>query len=397
MNIMKTKNILLLAAFATTFILSGCKQEEPFDTQSPDDAPLILKPYNESGTGSFTYVLANPDTPLFDSVTVTPSRYTTVKWYLDDLCVCEGVKINQCFQTGTYALVIEAVTEKGKSTKRTGTVIVNPYAEDPYSAAPAAGRHLVPGAEMSIEGQNLSKVVAMVFTSDLYGKNEVATVEPSAKTDELLTFTLPTMADGAYYLRLKDAENKLYGSDMAYIHNAAVALAGYDAFVPNEEWVITGINLQDVASVKLDDVVITTLTATATSVTLIAPDAAEGEHSLSMQNKDGSAVLFITSAGTVDQAVAIVTSDVLATVPLGSTINVYFDVIEAEYHALRITTPWWGDGTLASDLVPQIDGMENNPSPHTFTYDERCKGLVDERGAMCVVGFGLQINKITYK
>jgi len=46
--------------------------------------------------------------------------------------------------------------------------------------------------------------------------------------------------------------------------------------------------------------------------------------------------------------------------------------------------------------VPQVDGMDSKTSPFTFVYDDHCKALVDERGAMSVVGFGLQIDKITY-
>lgn len=87
---MKAKYILLLAAMAFGFVLTGCKEDVPYDTQSPDDQPLILRPYNESGTGSFTYDLANPDMPLYDSVTVTPSRYTTVNWYLDGELIFSG-------------------------------------------------------------------------------------------------------------------------------------------------------------------------------------------------------------------------------------------------------------------------------------------------------------------
>ena len=411
---MKTKNILLLAAFATTFILSGCKQEEPFDTQSPDDAPLILKPYNESGTGSFNYNLANPDTPLYDSVTVTPSRYTTVNWYLDGELIFTGVKINQCFPAGVYALRIEAVTEAGKSTHRDGTVTVHPYDVDPYSSAPAAGRHAAPGMTVTLEGQNMTKVNEIIIAKDLYAKEVVATVTPDAATDEALLFTMPTMADGRYFVRLKDSEGKSYGADAIEMHNGAVVLAGFEVFVPGAEWELIGVNLQDVASVKLDETVITDLTVTATSVTFIAPAAEVGEHKLSMTNKDGSSVLFITNDGALSEVTATVSAEttiwegpvtldwnadlvkvnksVMDNVPVGSTIFVYFDVIDAEYHAMRITTPWWGD-----DLVAQIDGMENVPSPYSFTYDDRCKGIVDMVGDWSVVGFGLQINKITYK
>ena len=63
---MKTNKFWLLAALTATFVLTGCEKQEPFDTQTEDDAPLILKPYNESGTGSFTYTLASPETPLLD-------------------------------------------------------------------------------------------------------------------------------------------------------------------------------------------------------------------------------------------------------------------------------------------------------------------------------------------
>ena len=51
--------IVLGTLFLCTLSMVSCEKKAPFDTQSPDDAPLILKPYNESGTGSFTYTLAN--------------------------------------------------------------------------------------------------------------------------------------------------------------------------------------------------------------------------------------------------------------------------------------------------------------------------------------------------
>ena len=118
---MKTK-FLYIAALALLVSFTACENETPFDTQKPDDSPIILKPYNESGTGSFTYNLANPDTPLSDSVTVTPSKYTTVNWYLDGELVFTDLKIYMTFPVGKYNLTIEAVTEKGKRTERFGTI-----------------------------------------------------------------------------------------------------------------------------------------------------------------------------------------------------------------------------------------------------------------------------------
>ena len=411
---MKTKNILLLIAMAAATILTGCQPEAPFDTQSPNDAPIILTPYNESGTGTFTYDLLNPDTPLYDSVTVTPSAYTTINWYLDQQLVYTGVKIDMCFPAGTYALTIEAVTQAGLRTERTGTVTVHPYDYDPYSAAPAAGRHLAPGVETQIDGQNLSKAKAVIIANDVFGSEVVHTITPTYQEDGFLKFILPQTEDGSYFLLLQDAEGKIYGADNIDVHNGAVALAGFQEMPAGNTWVITGVNLQHVAKVKVNDTEITELQVTETSVTLTAPAVEVGEYTLAMYNEDGSAVLFITNEGAVEQVMTLVPSETtiwtgavtidwnadlvkvdasaMAAVPVGATIYVYYEVPAADYHAMRVTTPWWD-----YDFLPQVDGMENQPNPYSFTYEAAGKEAVDRTGAMSVVGFGLTVTKITFK
>lgn len=411
---MKTKNILLLIALAAATILTGCQPEAPFDTQSPNDAPIILTPYNESGTGTFTYDLLNPDTPLYDSVTVTPSKYTTINWYLDKQLVYTGVKIDMCFPAGTYALTIEAVTDAGLRTERTGTVTVHPYDYDPYSAAPAAGRHLAPGVETQIDGQNLSKAKAVIISKDLFGGEVVHTITPTYQEDGLLKFILPATEDGSYFLLLQDADGKLYGADNIDVHNGAVALAGFQEMPAGSTWVITGVNLQKVAKVQVGDIEITDLQVTETSVTLTAPAVEVGEYTLSMFNEDGSAVLFVTNEGAMEQVKTVVPNETtiwtgavtidwnadllkvdasaMAAVPVGATIYIYYDVPAAEYHALRVITPWWD-----YDFLPQVDGMENQPNPYSFTYEAAGKEAVERTGAMSVVGFGLTVTTITFK
>ena len=411
---MKTKNILLLIAIAAATILTGCQPEAPFDTQSPNDAPIILTPYNESGTGTFTYDLLNPDTPLYDSVTVTPSAYTTINWYLDQQLVYTGTKIDMCFPAGTYALTIEAVTDAGLRTARTGTVTVHPYDYDPYSAAPAAGRHLAPGVETQIDGQNLSKAKAVIIANDVFGSEVVHTITPTYQEDGFLKFILPQTEDGSYFLLLQDANGKLYGADNIDVHNGAVALAGFAEMPAGSTWVITGVNLQKVAKVQVGDVEITDLQVTETSVTLTAPAVEVGEYTLAMYNEDGSAVLFITNEGAVEQVKTLVPSETtiwtgavtidwnadlvkvdasaMAAVPVGATIYVYYEVPAADYHAMRVTTPWWD-----YDFLSQVDGMENQPNPYSFIYEAAGKEAVDRTGAMSVVGFGLTVTKITFK
>lgn len=407
------KYLIYLAVLAVVF--ASCEQITPFDTQSEDDAPLILKPYNESGTGSFTYTLENPDTPLFDSVTVTPSKYTTVNWYIDGALVFTGLKINMTFPAGAYELLIEAVTTVGKRTQRKGSVTVNPYNTDPTSAAPAAGRHAVPGNSTTLDGSNLSQVDKVIISKDIYAKEVVHTLPPEAgATDTQLSITLPETPDGHYYVRLQDAGGKIYGAGDINVHNASVALDGYASFVPGTEWTITGVKLENVASVQVDKTVITELTKTATSITFTAPTAEVGEHQLSIQNADGSKVYFITADGLVDVVTTTVsaettiwegscvinwgdskvelTADMMKDVPVGSTIYVYFNVPEAEYHALRITDDWW-----SHDLLPQVDGMEGQPNPYTFVYDEAGKAAVEQTGKALITGFGLEITKVTFK
>jgi hypothetical protein len=90
------------------------------------------------------------------------------------------------------------------------------------------------------------------------------------------------------------------------------------------------------------------------------------------------------------------TTEEMADVPVGATISIYYDTPEAEYHSMRITTPWWGDNP-EDNLVAQFDLTEETPNPFEFTYDQHCKALVDERGAMSLVGFGYRVSKITFK
>ena len=66
---MKAKNILLLAALTLGFM--ACEKNTPFDTQSEDDSPRILVPY-ETENGIIEVSITNPD-PYVDSVVVTPS------------------------------------------------------------------------------------------------------------------------------------------------------------------------------------------------------------------------------------------------------------------------------------------------------------------------------------
>ena len=411
--IMKAKYLMLVAVLAFTF--TACEKQSPYDTQSPDDAPLILIPYESDQTGSVIYVEEKLPEPYVDSVVVTPSAHTTVNWYLDGVLVHTGTKINKCFPAGTYALLIEAVTSKGKKTSRSGKLTVKAAADDPY----VSSRFLAPGVTMTVEGKNLDQVDKIILSTDFYGNDSVCTVVPKNVGATQMDVTLPAIEGGTYYLCLLTKDGKIFGSEKLQVADEPVILSGFTSFNGGEEWVFSGANLQDVISVKIGDTVITTLTATATSVSLQAPNLAEGEYTLSMQNQDGSAVLFYTTAGLVkevktrasaagetsiwegsvvvdwDKANVHLEKSVMANVPAGATVYVYYNVPEATYHALRVVVaPDW-----SADILPQVDEMQLQANPYSFVYDSTSKALAeaDDKNGILVTGHGLEIIQITYR
>jgi hypothetical protein len=86
----------------------------------------------------------------------------------------------------------------------------------------------------------------------------------------------------------------------------------------------------------------------------------------------------------------------MAAVPVGAKINIYYEMIDADYHCLRITTPWWGDNP-EDQVVPQFDLTDETPKPYSFTYTEDNKAIVDAREGMLIVGFGYKLTRVTYE
>jgi hypothetical protein len=86
-----------------------------------------------------------------------------------------------------------------------------------------------------------------------------------------------------------------------------------------------------------------------------------------------------------------ISAEDMANVPVGATVSLTFDIIDAEYHAMRITNQDW-----SKDIVPQIDGFENQPNPYEFTYTADHKAIADANG-MLITGFGYKLTKVTFK
>ena len=138
---MITKNILkylaacLLGCGMVTAI-SSCSEDDPFFSAGENDAPRILNTDIPEGEGGEPGVIMDIQrTQNFEfEVIVTPARYTTVTWFIDDEQVAEGLKINVPVLAGDHILKIVATTTKGLTASRTCKLIVRPLDGDPALA-----------------------------------------------------------------------------------------------------------------------------------------------------------------------------------------------------------------------------------------------------------------------
>jgi hypothetical protein len=150
-------------------------------------------------------------------------------------------------------------------------------------------------------------------------------------------------------------------------------------------------------------------------LTFDVPDMPEDEYTVVIEDASGTRYgcgLFIVSSeayvdpgiketvlweGSVDinwgDANVNISAETMAAVPVGATIRMEYEMIEAEYHAMRITTPWWGDNP-EDQVIAQFDITADTPNLFEFTYTQANKAIVDERGGMLIVGFGYRLTKV---
>lgn len=279
---MKMNKYMLLAAAVLALVFTGCKTQDPFDTQSANDFPQILTPFNQSGPNYFTPELANPDVLFDDSVVVTPSAYTTVRWYLDDFEVWEGTHMIRTFRAGEYKLVVRATTTAGKSTERFSPLTVKPYDYEPYSAAQKKERYVMAGSQNTLYGQNLASVRKVLIANDYAGIDAVEATNIEAQ-DDALVYTVPAdLAAGTYMVILEDGEGKQYGANRLFNHTAPLIMDGFYIFTGGKKWVIKGLDMDRITAITVGDTTYTEfLTQTATTIAITAPMFPAGEYTMS--------------------------------------------------------------------------------------------------------------------
>lgn len=217
----KTYYFLLMIFFSLGLTsLSSCgSDDEPFITATEEDAPRILDPsfpdWSNGQPGEFKNI--SRENNLNATVIVTPANFTTVKWYLDDEEVAEGLTIDISLMAGEYLLKVVATTTIGKETSRQGRVIVRPLDTDPQPGNDIRDRQIVPGSRVKLHGANMQKVVKICF-----GGQEMATTFVDKGDKSYVEYNLPEgMALGNYRATLVDSDGMSYGGGMMTVSNEA--------------------------------------------------------------------------------------------------------------------------------------------------------------------------------
>ena len=441
---MITKNLFkylaagLLCCAMTGAFTSCSSDEDPYFTASEDDAPRILNTDIPEGQGGEPGVIATIErTQNFEfELIVTPVHYTTVTWFIDDEQVAEGLKIDVPVLAGDHILKIVATTTKGLSTSRTCQLVVRPVEGDPALANDAKSRWLTIGTTKTIECENVTSV-SKVFI----GKQEATNV---SFADGKLTFDVPTMNEGEYPVIIQDAEGKRWGCGVFVVSSETYTEPGITETLI---WAgDTNINWGD-SNVFLSPEAMANVPVGAT-IRLIYEMIDAEYHALRITNQDWSSdivpqidgfdaypspyeftytadhkaiadakgmlitgfgykltqVLVIEGSAPAETTIwegstdinwgdsnVFLSAEEMASVPVGATVSLFYEMIDAEYHSLRVTNQDW-----SSDIVPQIDGFDAYPSPYEFTYTADHKAIADAKG-MLVTGFGYKLTKVTYK
>ena len=400
---MKIKNILTIGLVCCGFaaVLTSCsKDEETFFTVSENDAPRILN--DDFPDGGFSI---NRNENLKFAILVTPADYTTVKWYVDGVEKHVGDTINMPFEAGEYTLKILAVTTQGKETSRTMALKVKPLADDPVVEEKPAERLQSPGAVAKMSGNHLSTITAVSINGIL--------AQVTSSADNYLEYTVPEgLADGQYRISLKVDEEHSYGGGFITVtNNATVSKAEFSAKSGNK-LELPGCKLNDVASVTINGQDCEIQSKEDAKLTVKVPELEEGTYVIKATATSGAAVKFLGADGLVEvgsvkiilvpetvlwegavdinwgDSNVFLSAEEMAKVPVGATIRLVYEMIDAEYHSLRVTNQDW-----SSDIVAQIDGFSAYPSPYEFTYTAAHKAIADAKG-MLITGFGYKLTKV---
>lgn len=410
---------ILLIMLAMSFGLIACTEETPFSTATENDDPRILDPLFPDRVNGELPVVSNisRDANFSMTLTVTPADYTTVTWFIDGEEIQTGKEIDLALKAGTYHLKVTATTSIGKSTYREGLIQVNPLADDPWATEIGFERIITTGAKAQLYGNNLDKVNSIVIG----GKTATDIAYTENGENSYIEYTVPEgLADGTYRIILVDNGGNEYGGNKVTVTSEALITAGSERTTANSEWVMTGINLNQIESFTFGGQTVTSfIRQSETEIAFTCPSLEDGEYTLTGKTTSGKEVMFYTTAGNITEQTVVVSServlweghhyvswdlpddnpnktfnligkDVFASIKAGAVLSIYYSVNSAdEYHQLRTTTGWWNDLPGTAVIEFQEDGVKQ-----IQLTQEVLDKIQTEDGFLCI-GHGYYVDRIS--
>ena len=402
-----------------SFGLIACMEETPFSTATENDDPRILDPLFPDRVNGELPVVSNisRDANFSMTLTVTPADYTTVTWFIDGEEIQTGKEIDLALKAGTYHLKVTATTSIGKSTYREGLIQVNPLADDPWATEIGFERIITTGAKAQLYGNNLDKVNSIVIG----GKTATDIAYTENGENSYIEYTVPEgLADGTYRIILVDNGGNEYGGNKVTVTSDALITAGSERTTANSEWVMTGINLNQIESFTFGGQTVTSfIRQSETEIAFTCPSLEDGEYTLTGRTTSGKEVMFYTTAGNITEQTVVVSServlweghhyvswdlpddnpnktfnligkDVFASIKAGAVLSIYYSVNSAdEYHQLRTTTGWWNDLPGTAVIEFQEDGVKQ-----VQLTQEVLDKIQTEDGFLCI-GHGYYVDRIS--
>lgn len=410
---------ILLIMLAMSFGLIACTEKTPFSTATENDDPRILDPLFPDRVNGELPVVSNisRDANFSMTLTVTPADYTTVTWFIDGEEIQTGKEIDLALKAGTYHLKVTATTSIGKSTYREGLIQVNPLADDPWATEIGFERIITTGAKAQLYGNNLDKVNSIVIG----GKTATDIAYTENGENSYIEYTVPEgLADGTYRIILVDNGGNEYGGNKVTVTSDALITAGSERTTANSEWVMTGINLNQIESFTFGGQTVSSfIRQSETEIAFTCPSLEDGEYTLTGRTTSGKEVMFYTTAGNITEQTVVVSServlweghhyvswdlpddnpnktfnligkDVFASIKAGAVLSIYYSVNSAdEYHQLRTTTGWWNDLPGTAVIEFQEDGVKQ-----VQLTQEVLDKIQTEDGFLCI-GHGYYVDRIS--
>lgn len=410
---------ILLIMLAMSFGLIACTEETPFSTATENDDPRILDPLFPDRVNGELPVVSNisRDANFSMTLTVTPADYTTVTWFIDGEEIQTGKEIDLALKAGTYHLKVTATTSIGKSTYREGLIQVNPLADDPWATEIGFERIITTGAKAQLYGNNLDKVNSIVIG----GKTATDIAYTENGENSYIEYTVPEgLADGTYRIILVYNGGNEYGGNKVTVTSDALITAGSERTTANSEWIMTGINLNQIESFTFGGQTVSSfIRQSETEIAFTCPPLEDGEYTLTGKTTSGKEVMFYTTAGNITEQTVVVSServlweghhyvswdlpddnpnktfnligkDVFASIKAGAVLSIYYSVNSAdEYHQLRTTTGWWNDLPGTAVIEFQEDGVKQ-----VQLTQEVLDKIQTEDGFLCI-GHGYYVDRIS--